>query len=82
MVIADDITLTLPKGQQKNLQTTVIVDSDIAAPVFAGRELGRLQISLNNQIVVNAPLVAEKDIPESLVANKLEYFTFGKKIIN
>ena len=26
--------------------------------------------------------IIEKDIPESLVANKLEPFTYGKKIIN
>ena len=27
-------------------------------------------------------IIIEKDIPESLVANKLESFTYGKKIIN
>ena len=27
-------------------------------------------------------IILEKDIPESLVANKLEYFTIEKKIIN
>ena len=26
--------------------------------------------------------IIEKDIPENLVANKLESFTYGKKIIN
>ena len=41
----------------------MVVDTNIEAPVYAGRELGRLKISLNDEIVVNAPLVAEKDIP-------------------
>lgn len=70
LVVADEITLTLPKGQQKNLQTTVIIDSDIEAPVYAGRELGRLEISLNGETVVSAPLVAEKDIPQAGVFSR------------
>lgn len=70
LVVADDITLTLPKGQQKNLQTTVVVDSNIEAPVYAGRELGRLKISLNEKEVINVPLVAEKDIPEAGVFSR------------
>lgn len=65
LVVADDITLTLPKGQQKNLETTVVVDSNIEAPVYAGRELGRLRVSLDGEILVNAPLVADKDIPQA-----------------
>ena len=65
LVVADDITLTLPKGQQKNLQTIVVVDSNIEAPVYAGRELGRLKVSLDDEIIVNAALVADKDIPQA-----------------
>lgn len=71
LVLADDIKLTLPKGQQKNLQTLVVVDNDIEAPVYAGRELGRLKLSLNDEILVDVPLVAENDIPEAGIFSRL-----------
>jgi D-alanyl-D-alanine carboxypeptidase (penicillin-binding protein 5/6) len=65
LTIADDITLTFPKGEQKNLSANILVDSEIKAPVSAGQTLGRLQVSLNGTTMIEVPLVAEKDIPQA-----------------
>ena len=71
LVIADDITLTLPKGQEKNLSASIIVDSEIKAPISAGQEIGRVKISLKGEPMVDAPLVAEKDIAQAGIFSRL-----------
>ena len=65
LTIADNVTLTLPRGSQKNLSANILVDEQIKAPISAGQELGRLQVSLNGELLIDTALVAEKDIAES-----------------
>ena len=65
LTIAENVTLTLPRGAQKNLSANILVDEQIKAPITAGQELGRLQVSLNDEILIDTALVAEKDVAES-----------------
>ena len=65
LTIADNVTLTLPRGSQKNLSANILVDEQIKAPISAGQELGRLQVSLNDELLIDTALVAEKDVTES-----------------
>ena len=65
LTIADNVTLTLPRGAQKNLSANILVDEQIKAPISAGQELGRLQVSLNDELLIDAALVAEKDVAQS-----------------
>ena len=65
LTIADNVTLTLPRGSQKNLSANILVDEQIKAPISAGQELGRLQVSLNDELLIDTALVAEKAIAES-----------------
>jgi D-alanyl-D-alanine carboxypeptidase (penicillin-binding protein 5/6) len=65
LTIAENVTLTMPRGAQKNLSANILVDEQIKAPISAGQELGRLQVSLNDEMLIDTPLVAETDIAES-----------------
>ena len=65
LTIGDDVILTFPRGAQKKLAANILVDEQIEAPVQLGQELGRLQISLDDEILVDLPLVADRDIEES-----------------
>ena len=65
LTIADNVTLTLPRGSQKNLSANILVDEQIKAPISAGQELGRLQVSLNDELLIDTALVAETDVAES-----------------
>ena len=65
LTIAENVTLTLPRGAQKELSANILVDEQIKAPIAAGQELGRLQVSLNDEILIDTALVAEKDIAQS-----------------
>jgi D-alanyl-D-alanine carboxypeptidase (penicillin-binding protein 5/6) len=65
LTIADDVTLTFPRGSQKNLAANILVDEQIKAPIYRGQELGRLQVSLNDELLVDVPLVAAEDVAEA-----------------
>ena len=65
LTVADDVTLTFPRGSHKKLVANILIDEQIEAPIHNGQELGRLQISLKGEVLVDLPLVAEKDIQES-----------------
>ena len=65
LTIADDVTLTYPRGEKKNLAAEITVDNEIKAPITAGQVLGSLEVSLNGKSLINMPLVAEKDIAEA-----------------
>ena len=65
LTIADDVILTFPRGSEKILEAEVTLSDVIAAPIVTGQVLGNLQVSLNEALLVDVPLVAEKDIAES-----------------
>ena len=65
LTIADNVILTLPRGAQESLSANIFVDEQIKAPIAAGQELGRLQVSLNDEVLIDIALVAEKDVAQS-----------------
>jgi D-alanyl-D-alanine carboxypeptidase (penicillin-binding protein 5/6) len=65
LTIADDVILTFPRGSEKILHAEGTLSDVIAAPIVTGQVLGNLQVSLNKALLVDVPLVAEKDIAES-----------------
>jgi len=65
LTIADDVTLTYPRGEKKNLAAEITVDNEIKAPITAGQVLGSLEVTLDGKSLINVPLVAEKDIAEA-----------------
>ena len=65
LTVAEDITLTYPKGEKKNLSAEITVDNEIKAPITAGQILGNLEITLDEKTMISVPLVAEKDIPQA-----------------
>ena len=71
LTIADDITLTYPKGEKDNLAAQITVDNEIKAPITAGQILGTLEVTLEGKTLIKAALVAEKDIPEAGFFSKL-----------
>ncbi|MBT4521287.1 MAG: D-alanyl-D-alanine carboxypeptidase [Halieaceae bacterium] len=56
--VLSEITMTLPRGKKGDLKTVIEVDEDIVAPVALGDRLGTINLSLDGEIVFDAPLVA------------------------
>ena len=65
LMVAEDITLTYPKGEKKNLSAEITVDNEIMAPITAGQILGNLEVTLDEKTMISVPLVAEKDISQA-----------------
>ncbi|MCC5825428.1 D-alanyl-D-alanine carboxypeptidase family protein [Alkalimonas sp.] len=49
--------ITIPRGQQRNLQTEVKLEQQLVAPLERGQVVGRLQLSLGGETVAEYPLV-------------------------
>lgn len=81
LVIADDIRLTLPKGQAKQLQAEVSVDNYIEAPVSQGDIFGKLTLVLEGEVISQHNLVAASDVEQSGLLSrlwdKLVYFIYS-----
>ena len=56
--IQDELFLTLPRGQAAKLVPEIEVHSYIEAPITAGQAYGTVKLTLDDQVVVEKPLVA------------------------
>ena len=62
--VADDLYLTVPRGKFKNLDTGIVVEDKILAPVRTGQQLGVVSISLAGEAIAERPLVALGEVPK------------------
>ncbi|MBU2545699.1 MAG: D-alanyl-D-alanine carboxypeptidase [Gammaproteobacteria bacterium] len=59
--VTNDLYVTIPHGQFKNIQVNISLLPDLKAPVTKGQNIGTLTVTLNNQTVTSQPLVALKE---------------------
>jgi D-alanyl-D-alanine carboxypeptidase (penicillin-binding protein 5/6) len=57
-----DLYVTIPVGQIDKLKAELNVDSLIKAPATQGRVLGKLSIQLDNQVLLERPIVALNEV--------------------
>lgn len=62
LVIEDELVLTLQRGQFEQIQTVMTVDEELVAPISAGKELGRLDLLLDDTVLASSPLVAQGEV--------------------
>lgn len=56
--VAEDIFITVPRGQYSSLQASMEVDEHIIAGVETGQEFGKVQVKLQEHVVLDQQLVA------------------------
>ena len=61
---AQDIAITIPRGRYKDLDATMLVDAKITAPVSRGEVLGQILVKLDDEVLVDEPLVSTVDVEE------------------
>jgi len=71
LVVPYDVSLTLPQGQYKQVEATISVQHPLKAPIQAGQQLGVMRATLNGQVIMEAPLVADKAIPAGNLWRKM-----------
>jgi len=62
--VEKDMHISFPAGSYKKLSATIDIQPAIIAPVQKGKKLGTLNISLDNNIIAETPLVALQEIEE------------------
>lgn len=62
--LSQDLYVTIPRGQYKNLQAKVDMPNYITAPIAKGQIIGHVNIKLNNKTVTEKPLVALRTVQE------------------
>lgn len=63
--LLDDIILTIPRGAHSDLQAEIAIDEIIKAPVSKGQVLGELTVTLGEETLATADLVAQADVEEA-----------------
>lgn len=69
--VAEDLTVTIPRGESKALKAEMEVNSIIEAPLEQGQPLGSVRVSLNEQLIREVPLVALESVSEAGFFKKL-----------
>lgn len=69
--LAEDLFVTVPTGQYKNLKIETAINADITAPLNAQEPVGKLFISLNDKPLMERPLVAMEAVEEGSFFKKI-----------
>ncbi len=62
--LAENLTLTLSKGQLEKLQAGMTLNPQLIAPIQAGDVVGKVEVKLGDEVVHSADLVALETIEE------------------
>jgi D-alanyl-D-alanine carboxypeptidase (penicillin-binding protein 5/6) len=69
--LKEDLYLTIPSRQYKNLDAQIELDAHITAPVSKGQALGYLTISLEGNELARKPLIALHPVPTGSLFQRL-----------
>lgn len=62
--LANDLTMTLPKGQLQKLQAAMTLSPQLVAPIKQGDVIGKVEVKLDDKVVHSADLVALDAVEE------------------
>ncbi|MBA1264831.1 D-alanyl-D-alanine carboxypeptidase family protein [Stutzerimonas sp. NM35] len=62
--LAEDLTLTLPRGQLDKLQAGMAFNPELTAPIQQGDVIGKVEVSLNDQVLHSSDLIALQTVEE------------------
>ena len=60
--LADELYVTVPRGQYNDLKASISIDQNIVAPVSHGEAFGTVNINLGEELLVQRPLVSLEDV--------------------
>ncbi|VXC81281.1 D-alanyl-D-alanine carboxypeptidase DacC [Pseudomonas sp. 8Z] len=62
--LAQDLALTMPKGQLDKLQASMTLNPQLMAPIAQGDVIGKVEVKLGDEVVHSADLVALESVEE------------------
>jgi D-alanyl-D-alanine carboxypeptidase (penicillin-binding protein 5/6) len=60
--VANDLYITLPKGEYSRVKATVTSKQPLIAPIAANQEIGSIQFTLDGKVIHEGKLVAAKKV--------------------
>ncbi len=72
--VAEDVVLTFPRGYYKDIEAELVVPKVLEAPLTLGQEVGELKLTLNGELLYEAPLVALEEVPEAGIVTRVVDF--------
>ncbi len=65
LAIPRDVFLTVPRGSESDLVASVHIDQVIEAPIQQGQELGNVVVTLQDEELLNIPVIASTSIEQA-----------------
>ncbi|MGY4532970.1 D-alanyl-D-alanine carboxypeptidase (penicillin-binding protein 5/6) [Pseudomonas sp. TE3786] len=79
--LAEDLTMTLPRGQLKKLAASMTLNPQLVAPIKQGDVIGKVEVKLEDKVVHSADLIALEPVDEGgffrRVWDSIRLFFFG-----
>jgi len=69
--VADDLFITLPKGEYARVKATLTSKQPLIAPITAGQEIGSLQFTLDGKVISERKLVAAEKVEVAGIFGRL-----------
>ncbi|MCL6416709.1 D-alanyl-D-alanine carboxypeptidase [Aestuariirhabdus sp. Z084] len=60
--VSEDIVVTIPRGQSKNLSAVMELNPDLEAPLKQGQVLGDVKVMLGDELIESVPVVALESV--------------------
>jgi len=62
--VSEDLYITVPRGQYKNLKATMEIDPILTAPIKKGERHGTVKVNLGDKAIITQPLVALQNVDQ------------------
>lgn len=69
--LAEDLTMTLPRGQLKNLQASMTMNPQLTAPIEKGQVVGKVEVKNGDKVVETKDLIALDGVEEGGIFRRL-----------
>jgi len=70
--LQQELYVTIPRRQYKNLQASMTIDPQLMAPIGKGEKLGQVKVTLNGETVAQVPLVALQPVAEGGIVQRVK----------
>lgn len=71
LIVPEDVFLTIPQGSKKDLDSQILLDGMIEAPINTSQELGRMSVSYEGDILADFPIIAQHSVDEASFLSRL-----------
>jgi len=69
--LADDLSMTMPKGEMKKLTASMSINPKLVAPIAKGDVIGQVEVKLEDKVVRTANLIAMDGVDEGGIFRRL-----------